>query len=42
MKVNREKEIQEKRKGRYNAPIAFCDEITRRRCEVKEEGGCGW
>ena len=42
MKLNRLKEIQEKRKGRFIPPIAFCDEMTRRRCEGKgEEGGQG-
>ena len=30
------KGISEKRKGRFIPPIEFCDEVTRRRCEVRK------
>ena len=36
-KVNIVMEIYEKIKGRFIPPTAFCDQITRRRCERKRE-----
>ena len=29
----------EKRKGRFIPPFSLCDEVTRKRCEEKGEGG---
>ena len=34
---------EEKRKGQFIPPIAFCDAISRRRCEGEGRGGVrGW